>query len=203
METILHDKYSNLDACLKYLEIEAGKGLIKQNIHFQKCFSCDSLLFRYPFDPKISVGSCRVCHTDNFCWVCGSSGEKKTNEEKTDTLQTEYKCSNPNCESLQCEEIFSILSTCEPKTITNTDEVPEIRACPRCCQLIFHIDGCKHMDCSRCGTQFCFVCMNLFDETDGWPCGQYDEACPIYKYESSKDLPQNYVSNFPYSEKWK
>lgn len=199
-ENTLRDQYNSLEECLQAIEIEAGKGLIRKYTHFQKCCHCDSLLFRLGSDPKTKIGKCRVCYFNNkeidFCWICGKNLEYVEND-------TEPKCTNPNCVSRHVEETFSIVSTCDPKTISSTDEVPEIRACPCCCQLIHHIDGCKHMQCSRCDIQFCFVCMELFDETNGWPCGDSYDVCPIYKYESGEHLPQNFISSLPFSEEWK
>jgi LSD1 subclass zinc finger protein len=54
-------------------------------------------------------------------------------------------------------------------------EMPTHRLCPKCRTPIEHTDGCKHMTCSHCRTQFCFVCLGLYDK--GWPCGGYSTYC--------------------------
>lgn len=33
------------------------------------------------------------------------------------------------------------------------------RACPQCCTLIERDDGCNKVDCTMCGNQFCWLCM--------------------------------------------
>eukprot|EP01084_Bolivina_argentea_P273732 466362_1 len=76
------------------------------------------------------------------------------------------------------KEMIQYLQNCELKQIGDIQGVPSIRCCPKCFMPIYHVSNCKHVQCTQCNTSFCFVCMEIADES-GWKCGSYDEQCPI------------------------
>lgn len=97
-----------------------------------------------------------------------------------------------------CDEAFKrdlcdILKMSEPKRIGSVDGVPSMRSCPECCQLIFHTDACKHMQCGSCKTRFCHVCLGVRDKVKGWACGSYSSACPVTEVQTMETLPDTIV----------
>jgi hypothetical protein len=108
---------------------------------------------------------CRVCTRKSetvieFCWLCGLrwiSGD-------------DAHCGNASCDGPQ--RSLRVLANCP--LMTKPDYMkgcPSTRACPRCGTLIEHNEGCKHMTCTRCGLEFCFICLRVKrPEADGgWP----------------------------------
>jgi len=71
------------------------------------------------------------------------------------------------------------LKGCGTKTIASVTGCPNTRACPRCGALIYHIDQCKHMPCTTCGSSFCFVCLGLQNSDKTWPCGSSSDQCYV------------------------
>jgi len=95
-----------------------------------------------------------------FCWGCGVDWEE-----------------GHVCDSSFKRDLCEILQMAEKKTIGEQTDVPSIRACPMCQQLITHVQACKHMDCRNCGKAFCFVCLKPRLDS-GWQCGSYSSRCP-------------------------
>jgi len=98
---------------------------------------------------------------DAFCWGCGVTWEE-----------------GHVCDSSFKRDLCEILQMAETKTIGEQTNVPSIRCCPTCSQLITHTQACKHMDCRNCRKSFCFVCLRLRDPKKGWQCGSYSSRCP-------------------------
>merc|ERR1712228_204921 len=96
------------------------------------------------------------------------------------------------CDSSFKSDLVSILSQAEKKRIDSVSDVPSIRSCPNCAQLITHTDACKHMKCSRCYKDFCFVCLKM-KKNGKWQCGSYSSACPVAPPQNEDSLPNNIV----------
>ncbi|KAL0237248.1 hypothetical protein PCE1_000645 [Barthelona sp. PCE] len=45
-------------------------------------------------------------------------------------------------------------------TINGIDNVPSVRACPRCCTMVTYDGGCKRVKCPLCNFLFCFSCLS-------------------------------------------
>jgi len=110
-----------------------------------------------------------------FCWCCGSEW-----------------IDGHICDSSFKHDLVSILSMAETKKIGSVDNVPSIRCCPNCCQLLFHIDCCKHMQCRTCKTDFCFVCMKPTKDGN-WQCGSHSSKCPVADRQNIDTLPDTIV----------
>jgi len=95
-----------------------------------------------------------------FCWGCGVDWEE-----------------GHVCDSSFKQDLCDILQMAEKKTIGEQTDIPSIRACPMCQQLITHTQACKHMDCRNCRKAFCFVCLKPRLDS-GWQCGSYSSKCP-------------------------
>merc|ERR1712176_13469 len=108
------------------------------------------------FEDKILIES-----LNEFCWCCGSKW-----------------FDGHICDSSFKRDLVEILSNAETQTIGSVTDVPSIRCCPSCCQLLFHIDCCKHMQCKNCKTDFCFVCLKP-KKNGSWQCGSHSTPCPV------------------------
>merc|ERR1712228_1086762 len=94
-------------------------------------------------DPEMEVVYKKVTKIENaFCFGCGAHWEE-----------------GHVCDSTFKQDLCDILTMADTKTIGEQTDVPSIRACPNCCQLITHTQACKHMDCRNCKKSFCFVCL--------------------------------------------
>merc|ERR1712190_114105 len=98
------------------------------------------------------------------------------------------------CDSSFKEDLCEILSQAEKKKIGSVADVPSIRSCPECCQLITHTEACKHMQCGRCKTDFCFVCLKP-KKNGNWQCGSYSSKCKVAKPQNMHTLPDTVVLN--------
>jgi len=98
------------------------------------------------------------------------------------------------CDSTFKQDLCDILTMADTKTIGEQENVPSIRACPNCCQLITHTQACKHMDCRNCRKSFCFVCLKPRLDS-GWQCGSYSSKCPggVVPAQGMESLPDAIV----------
>jgi len=101
-----------------------------------------------------------------FCWFCGNTWKGSGKG-----------CGNSKCEGAEGD--LRVLRNCKTKKIGEVDGCPDTRACPRCGQLINHIDKCKHMQCLSCKCDFCFVCLKTKDSSGNWQCGAAYAACTV------------------------
>ena len=115
---------------------------------------------------------CRICsklgkpHT--YCWHC-----RKPWNNSDSNLQ----CGNGGCDSAT---FLHILREAPLKTLSflpKNVQVPSKRACPTCGEVIEHKGGCKHMNCTGCGTEFCFLCLRKKVEGSSY-CG-YNTVCTV------------------------
>jgi len=138
-----------------------------------------------------------VCSSAQFCFHCGLPWKKA--DSKT-------VCGNASCKVVQDLNTALRKSTMQiVKDYNATDygtkgqewtnlnnradgqEVPKIRACPRCLTLVVHKMSCKWMMCNGCKKSFCFVCLSLCDENNQMRCKTMDgqdtsshvTVCPV------------------------
>merc|ERR1712079_865909 len=129
-------------------------------------------------EPQEVAGYNQVTTVHNaFCWGCGAHWEE-----------------GHVCDSSFKRDLCEILQSAEKKTIGSQTDIPSIRACPNCQQLIVHTQACKHMDCRNCGKSFCFVCLKPRLDS-GWQCGSYSAKCPggCAPIQGMDDLPDAIV----------
>jgi len=120
----------------------------------------------------------RVMNRFHFCWACGKPFDDR------------HMCDN----SFKLE-LVGILAKSETKTIGSVSNVPAVRCCPNCCQLILHTDACKHMDCKSCKKSFCFVCLKGKKSNGEWQCGSHSSVCPVAPRQDMRSLPDSLVIN--------
>jgi len=152
------------------LELLSSYNTFKRYYSNAKCPTCINHIYRHCDDDKNRrLSHCPYCKYNNsFCWKC---------HEKWKDSTSQIYCGNDECANFEME-YYEIISKCETKTIGHVHNIPTIRACPQCSQLIYHTEACKHMNCSRCKTNFCFVCLK--PELDGdWQCGNSSTICPV------------------------
>ena len=90
-----------------------------------------------------------------FCWYCLCEwiGDHRCKQESLLILQ-----------AAPMKEIYGV-------------KCPSTRACPKCGFIIEHAERCKHMACSSCKQEFCFVCLTLKQPDGSWKCGSYSDKC--------------------------
>ncbi len=133
---------------------------------FVLCPKC-SLLVRDESSSGRRIMRCATCGYRSCTWC------KVTPTSTNTDLCTNSKCAeNP---------VFAaIRNNRETKTIGSVSGVPTIRLCPECQLPTKHWRNCKHINCTMCHLEWCFVCLAKRNKTDGsWPCGQYFEECKV------------------------
>jgi len=127
-------------------------------------------------EQKVPSEKPSVLDTNNsFCWGCG-----------------EKWVDGHICDSSFRRDLCEILQNAEVKKIGQVEGVPSIRCCPNCCQLLYHIDCCKHMRCGQCKKYFCFVCMKPQKE-GRWQCGSSSTVCPVAERQNLDSFLDNIV----------
>jgi len=129
------------------------------------------------FKPEYDENGYRILSpTNSFCFCCG-----------------EEWIEGHICDNQFRKELIEILNTAPVKKIGYVENVPSVRACPNpnCSQLLFHIEYCKHMHCSKgCKKRFCMVCLK--PKKDGkWQCGGSSDRCPVAPRQDESTLPDN------------
>jgi len=128
-----------------------------QTMRTQQCPKCTQVSVRYDENDRLVVCSRMNCRAYFCFWcakLCGTNGT----------------CSNQNCIE---DPWISPLLTCETQEFcfgTLKQVVPALRACPRCGFVFEHSDGCKHMKCKMCKTEYCHICLSI-KTNNKWPCG--------------------------------
>ncbi len=76
-----------------------------------------------------------------------------------------------------------LLGACPVKTIDHSQDCPKLRACPKCGNVIEHESQCRRVDCNRCQTTFCFICLTIRSPS----CGDY-YPCPSHCATAQRQL---------------
>ena len=151
----------------------------------------DRMNENYLRSPNSDIRQCQVCgvnwkkdfkkrrpgdRTRVMCNTCSRSKGRRVEycwECRREWKRGSYKCGYPDC-NWEEDQILT-LQRCGTKTIGDVSGCPIIRACPRCGNLIYHEDRCKHMTC-KCGCSFCFVCLKKKGYIL-WDCSR--SYCPV------------------------
>ena len=138
----------------------------------KRCPECETLTERIHEDRLRT--ECLVCSQTQkyeFCWSCMKKWKNSGNNKV---------CGNEDCDPSN-RDVVHQLQTCNVKEMSGIKNVPAMRACPECGMGISHTQGCKHMVCTICKTQFCFACLSIKDENKGWPesCGTWRTKCEV------------------------
>ena len=147
------------------IESRLTANYLRDTMGMQECPKCESYCVRN--DKKNPRVICSICSMAGslyeFCWYCKHDWQGSGTSD----------CGNPSCGGV--DEMQKILQTCTKKKIHDV-ECPSVRACPGCGVLINHWSDCKHMKCSVCKKEFCFVCLSA--PVDGrYSCGSYRASC--------------------------
>ena len=123
---------------------------ISQERGFQQCPGCQTWCI--PVNKGKIRLQCDICSRDlgrryEFCWAC-------LHQWKGSSITC---CGNEGCDGK--DPRIRILSVAKKKSIDEIPGCPSIRACPKCGLLINHEKGCRHMTCTSCKAQFCFICL--------------------------------------------
>ena len=156
----------------EYFENSFSAIFQSDSLEVKNCPNCNSTILKPP-QLKSERVSCPVCKKFDFCWTCTKKWEGK-----------EY-CGNLNCGNEA--DRAKILSNCKTKPIGSVNNVPEFRACPKCATLINHTTACKHIKCTKCDTQFCFVCLKRMQDGK-WQCGGAFEVCAVAPRQTEMDI---------------
>lgn len=147
---------------------------------------------------------CRVCHT----WTCSACRANMVDHDGDDIICREndhlavmdeahetrgYK--GKDRETNRAATVFNDVSGSQAEAEAEADSYRHYQVCPKCRTAVQKSEGCSHMDCPQCKTEFCFVCGA---EDDQWnfcncpapnygPClrcgAEYDESgecrCPL------------------------
>jgi len=84
---------------------------------------------------------------------------------------------NPACQGI--DPRIKILNNCGTKPIGTVLDVPKTRCCVTCGFPIEHSAACKHMACTLCNTDFCFVCLKPRLNNGDWQCGNSNTVCAV------------------------
>ncbi len=92
-----------------------------------------------------------------------------------------FKCGEESHEPVTCENLVQWKEKCQNESETANWILANTKKCPKCCIRIEKNQGCNHMTCCQCRFEFCWICMDPWDEhgagTGGYyRCNRY-EAC--------------------------
>ena len=156
---------------LTWLETRITENFIQKDQGIQQCPGCNSWCFRG--DTKSNQVQCIYCPKigkagtqAEFCWACLKPWKGADNKD----------CCNAECDGL--DPRLRYLRDCPTRTIIGVS-CPSVRACPTCGILIDHKGGCKHISCTVCKTNFCFLCLLPPNVKGQWQCGGYISPCVV------------------------
>lgn len=156
---------------MDYFETKLNENMANQLFDFKKCPKCISFIEREENSCNLET-ECKICNF-KFCWLC----ESKWNYKKA-INSNRFSCGRSNCQNKELQ----ILSECKMIKLISCpklEEIPSIRACPKCFKILEHNGlGCKNIICKQCSTEFCFACLqNTIDCQKSSP-GHYN-ICSI------------------------
>ncbi|XP_069102205.1 uncharacterized protein [Argopecten irradians] len=145
-----------------------------QSINTRECPSCGMMCSRLdPSNPRVD------------CIYCQKLGKPRAQREFC------WDCLLPWNNNHICKRNagFQHLQRCATKEIVGVANCPSVRACPNCKTLIEHLAECKHMICSICKCEFCFICLDV-KGSGGFSCGSYNTKCSVAPRQSLETLQQ-------------
>ena len=156
---------------IELLQASLSANYIAKDTNVSECPGCSNHCVRK--DETTNRVYCRICsrrgkpHT--YCWNCRRPWKNSGSN---------LHCGNAGCDTGSFLKILreAPLKTLEflPKSV----QVPSKRACPTCGIVIEHREGCKHMKCTGCNTEFCFLCLKKKVEGSLY-CGSYNTVCTV------------------------
>ena len=155
---------------MQQLEMGIEKNVCFNSSDINQCPKCESYITRK--DPKINSVKCLICskktNSDNyFCWYCLRDWKNPLSSST---------CGNFDCRD--AERLANLRDSGKVKVDFVKIEIYKKRACPHCGSLIEHAEGCKHIQCDQCKTEFCFICLRR--RTQGsWQCGDFNTECVL------------------------
>ncbi|ESO02612.1 hypothetical protein HELRODRAFT_161901 [Helobdella robusta] len=116
---------------------------------------------------------CRKCSTEWDLYTDNDDDDVDRSGNNPSSVKDNNNkvCLNPSCPTWST---LDVLENCETITI-NGEACPTFRACPNCETLIRHKGQCNHVNCSKCETGFCFVCLKV-RQGKKWHC-DYSLRC--------------------------
>jgi len=160
------------DATRSDVEKDITENYISHGRKYQQCPGCNTWCSPLKErDIRLQCPACSVDKTFEFCWTC----------------QREWKgmgtkcCGNDGCDGK--DQGIRILSAAERKSIDGIPNCPSIRACPKCGLLISLKEGCRHMTCTNCKAEFCFICL------EKWRTGHRLSSCQVAPVQSTLTDP--------------
>ena len=104
-----------------------------------------------------------------FCWICLQPWIAPSSAER--------------CGNQECDVTRNKLKRLQDSPMTGVlffpgKKIYKLRACPECGTIIELESGCKHMMCTACSTDFCFICLRQ-RVCSNWPCGSYNTPCEL------------------------
>jgi len=164
----------------KFFETKLSSNYMFSNPNVCQCPKCHNYCWRD--DVKLAHVQCPYCAKEGkrteFCFYClrAWKGEMRGSD-----------CGNKECKYI--EGLEKLLASPDLiKTIGEVKNVPIYRACPNdeyhtqddrpYPVIIAHLTACKHMKCTVCDMDFCFICLKPKFE-GRWQCGEYFTPCAV------------------------
>ena len=127
---------------------------ISQGLGYQQCPGCNT--WCTPFNKGDIRLECPICSQSkgkpyDFCWACLRKWRRSSSLTR---------CGN-GCDGKDPRLV--ILADAEKKLIDHIPGCPSIRACTKCGLLINLKEGCRHMICTGCKNEFCFLCLKPWE----------------------------------------
>ena len=155
---------------LQQLEMGLSNYYCIRSEKIQQCPGCRSLCERQ--DSSKACTNCIICSKKeayHFCWNCLKPWKNQVHASS---------CRNKLCDSGDIERKLQILAQSPMVEVGYIKGLKtyHTRACIKCGTLIEHAGQCKHMTCTICKQQFCFVCLQ--PRVNGsWICGSHNTKC--------------------------
>ena len=164
-------KYGNATAQeMDLLEEGMSMNYVNKNPDISDCPGCNNYFERK--DKASNRINCMICSKmgkpASYCIHCFKPWNNG---------QSNRECGNPGCNAAALLDMLRNAPKLTPKYLHNVT-VPSRRACPECGVIIELKEGCKHMECIQCHTNFCFVCLQK-SQGGSWECGRHNTPCAV------------------------
>jgi len=159
------------NSCLgAYVRLQITQGKWKL-----ECANCNSLLPEhviqrflqdYPLLQEHFTRLMADAHTDPFVKTCPNccalNRVKKERTKQTMCPECHFEwcfgCHAPWHKGMSCKDFKRGSKLFKAWTKDTTEGAKNARRCPKCKVFIQRLEGCDHMSCPRCRTQFCYLC---------------------------------------------